>query len=47
MSHSFTNLLFHIIFSTKNREPLMQGELSPRLFAYLGGVITEASGSRS
>src|SRR4051812_419240 len=44
MAHTFTNLLTHIIFSTKDRAPLIDAELKPELHAYLGGMMREAKG---
>ena len=44
MARSFHQNLAHIIFSTKNREPLISGELEPELHAYLGGVIRDLGG---
>jgi len=44
MAHTFTNLLTHIIFSTKDRMPLLDTEIRPRLFAYMGGIIRELGG---
>ncbi|HEX8915745.1 MAG TPA: transposase [Humisphaera sp.] len=44
MPQSFTSLLYHVIFSTKNREPLIDADLKPRLHDYLGGIINEAKG---
>jgi REP element-mobilizing transposase RayT len=41
---SLTNLLYHLIFSTKNREPLIDAALLPRLHDYLGGIINEFRG---
>jgi hypothetical protein len=32
MSQSFTNLLYHIIFSTKGRRPLITLDYQPRLY---------------
>ncbi|CAN5614959.1 hypothetical protein BH20ACI3_BH20ACI3_34570 [soil metagenome] len=32
MSQSFTNLLYHIIFSTKERRPLITSAYEPRLY---------------
>jgi REP element-mobilizing transposase RayT len=43
MAHSFTNLLAHVIFSTKDRAPHINAELAPRLHAYLGGVLRETN----
>jgi REP element-mobilizing transposase RayT len=44
MSRTFTNLLTHIVFSTKDREPLIVPELKPELYAYLGGLTRELKG---
>lgn len=44
MPQSLTNLLYHLIFSTKNREPLIDATLLPRLHDYLGGIINESGG---
>lgn len=41
MAHTFTNLLTHLIFSTKDRGPLIDAELKPSLLAYLGGIVRE------
>ena len=45
MPHTFTSLLAHIIFSTKERAPLIDAELRPQLHAYLGGIIRELNGT--
>jgi REP element-mobilizing transposase RayT len=39
MSNVFTNLLYHVVFSTKDREPFIAVEAQPLLFAYMGGVL--------
>ena len=44
MSQSFTNLLYHIIFSTKDRRRLITLEYQPRLYQYIGGTIRELGG---
>jgi putative transposase len=44
MSRTFTNLLTHLIFSTKDREPLIVPEIKPELYAYLGGLTRELKG---
>lgn len=41
MENTYTNLLAHIIFSTKDRAPLIDAELKPKLFGYLGGIARE------
>ena len=44
MAHTFTHLLTHIIFSTKDRRPLLDAGLKARLFPYLGGIIRAHDG---
>ncbi|MBA2524222.1 MAG: IS200/IS605 family transposase [Pyrinomonadaceae bacterium] len=44
MSESFTNLLYHIIFSTKDRRPLITSVYEPRLYEYIGGTIRGTGG---
>jgi len=44
MSHSYTNLLYHIIFSTKDRRPLITPDYEVRLYDYIGGTIRELEG---
>ena len=44
MAHTFTHLLTHIVFSTKDRSPLITPDLRVRLFPYLGGIIRELDG---
>ena len=44
MSRTFTNLLTHLVFSTKEREPLIAPELKSELYAYLGGLTGELKG---
>jgi putative transposase len=38
---SYTNLLYHFVFSTKRREPLLHTDLRPRLYEYLGGGLRD------
>ena len=44
MPHSYTNLLYHIVFATKGRSPLLDMELRPRLYDYLGGTVRGLGG---
>jgi REP element-mobilizing transposase RayT len=44
MSHSYTNLLYHIVFATKNREPWLDVTLSPLVYGKLGGILSEEGG---
>ncbi len=41
MPQSLTKQYTHIIFSTKNREPLIDERIEPELHAYLGGICKE------
>ena len=45
MSHTAGNVILHLIFSTKDREPLITPEIRNDLFAYLGGIIREMKGT--
>jgi REP element-mobilizing transposase RayT len=44
LAHTFTNLLAHVIFSTKDRLPLINPIIKPRLLAYMGGIIRTLDG---
>lgn len=44
MPHSYTNLLYHIVFATKGRLPLLDVESRPRLYDYLGGTVRGLGG---
>lgn len=44
MSHTYTNLLSHVIFSTKDRRPLIDSDLKPRLLGYMNGIASENGG---
>jgi putative transposase len=45
MAHTYTNLLTHIIFSTKDREPLISVSIRDDLLAYIGGIVRELRGT--
>lgn len=36
---SYTNLLYHIVYATKGRAPLITPDLKSRLHGYLGGIV--------
>lgn len=44
MPQSFTCLHYHVIFSTKNREPAITPALRDRLYDYLGGIVRSEGG---
>jgi len=39
MASSLTNLLYHIVFSTKERIPLIHEDLEEPLYDYIGGIL--------
>ena len=41
MAHTFTSLLCHVIFSTKDRQPSLDADVRPRIFGYMGGILRE------
>ena len=41
MPSTHSNLLMHVIFSTKNRRKVLADQWRPELFAYMGGVALE------
>lgn len=44
MSHTFTRTLVHVVFSTKDREPLIADSIRQRMHAYISGIIRESDG---
>jgi putative transposase len=40
MATTFTSILLHVVFSTKNRAHLIASDIEPRLHAYIGGIGT-------
>lgn len=44
MSHSYTCLMTHAVFSTKDRAPFIAGPFGERLLPYLGGIARELGG---
>jgi len=44
MAHTYTNLLFHIVFSTHGHIPLLRSEIKGELFAYMATLIKEKGG---
>jgi len=44
MPSTYTNLLYHIIFSTKDRRPFITRALKDELHPYIGGIILDAGG---
>lgn len=46
MAHTFTNILLHIVFSTKERQPFLKPEIRSEMHAYLAAVV-HGSGSEA
>ena len=44
MGTTYTNLLFHIVFSTKHRKNIITPEIQERLYEYIGGILREQKG---
>jgi putative transposase len=44
MAHTFTNLLYHLIFATKDRYPWLDDEIRPRLWEYLAAAVHSEGG---
>ncbi len=44
MPSTYTNLLYHIVFSTKDRIPLITDNLQEELYKYIGGIIRGEGG---
>src|SRR6266481_4472084 len=45
MPKSYVNLNYHIVFSTKNRVPIISGKHEPRLHEYIGGIVRAQGGA--
>jgi putative transposase len=44
MSHTYTYLATHFVFSTKDRLPMITADLKPRLWSYMSGIINNLGG---
>lgn len=44
MGSTFTKLVYHFVFSTKDREPSLREETRDRLYGYIGGIIRQEGG---
>jgi len=45
MAHAFSNLLAHIIFSTRNHAPSIHPDFRSELFAYMGRIVRKLKGN--
>jgi REP element-mobilizing transposase RayT len=41
MANTYTALNYHIVFSTKNREPFISKDYEERIWKYLGGIARD------
>lgn len=44
MASTLTNLIFHAVFSTKDRRPLVTPDRRDELYRYVGGIIRNENG---
>jgi REP element-mobilizing transposase RayT len=44
LPHTYSSLIIHAIFSTKDRRPLLTTTIKEELFAYMGGIIGRLKG---
>ncbi len=44
MAQTYTQLFYHLVWSTKNREPLILPGWRPDLHAYIGGIVRNRRG---
>jgi REP element-mobilizing transposase RayT len=44
MATTYTNLLFHIVYSTKYRKDIITSDVQGRLYEYIGGIIRDQQG---
>jgi REP-associated tyrosine transposase len=45
MAQSLSNILVHLVFSTKNRQPTIRNHHRDELHAYIGGIIRNLHGT--
>jgi putative transposase len=45
MPHTFSNLLTHVLFGTKDRAPSIEAEWRAQLHAYMGDAVGELNGT--
>jgi REP element-mobilizing transposase RayT len=44
MSHTFSNVILHVIFSTKDRRPQLTDAIRSQVFDYMGGIVRSEFG---
>jgi putative transposase len=41
MGNTMTNLVYHMVFNTKHRDPITESAFEKSLYSYIGGIIRE------
>lgn len=44
MPGTYSQILLHVVFSTKRREPWIKPEIAERLYSYIGGIVRAERG---
>ncbi|MBX9926974.1 MAG: IS200/IS605 family transposase [Hyphomicrobiaceae bacterium] len=44
MPGTYSQILLHVVFSTKGRQPLISAEIAERLYPYIGGIVRAERG---
>jgi len=45
MPGTFSQVLLHFVFATKDRRPLVQEKIAARLYPFIGGIVRDEKGS--
>jgi putative transposase len=45
MPGTYSQLLYHIVFSTKHRDPWITPDLQERLYPFIGGIVRDEKGT--
>ena len=45
VAHTYSDILLHIVFSTKNHEPFLSPEFAPKIHAYMAGIVRAKGGA--
>jgi REP element-mobilizing transposase RayT len=45
MAGTYSKLIYHIVFSTKHRQPFISAQIEAELYSYIGGIIRGIEGS--
>jgi REP element-mobilizing transposase RayT len=45
MPHTYSQILLHLVFSTKERHPWINADVAARLYPYIGGIVRAERGT--